>query len=106
MQINLRSKNEKTYICFLLIFGYAQDLTQTQGVNSANTNSQNANCPKPSVKLIRDDAQYAAKLSISWINPKFIDELVAKKFPILLWQCWEFFCHQFIYKFRIYPRYR
>lgn len=55
---------------------------------SAGVAEQSANCPKPSVKLIRDDAKYAVKLTESWINPKFIDEVVAKEFPKLSKQDW------------------
>lgn len=55
---------------------------------SVGVSEQSPNCQKPSVKLIRDDAQYAVKLSLSWINPKFIDEVVAKNFPKLQKQNW------------------
>ena len=75
---------------------------------SVGVSEQSPNCPKPSVKLIRDDAQYAVKLSLSWINPKFIDEVVAKNFPKLQKQNWvkmsddnthnEFFSFSFQHK--------
>lgn len=83
-------KMKKLTLVFMLIFGYTQNLAQThsQDANSQRTNLQSTNCPKPSVKLIRDDAQYATKLSVSWINPKFTNEVVAKKFPKVSKQSW------------------
>lgn len=73
-------------LCIFISVGIAEP--NLWDINSQNTNLSNANCPKPSVKLIRDDAQYAAKLYISWINPKFTNEVVAKKFPKVSKQSW------------------
>ena len=55
---------------------------------SASVAEQSPNCPKPSVKLRRDDAKQAVKLFNFWINPKFKDEVVAKEFPKLAKQNW------------------
>lgn len=50
---------------------------------------QNATCPAPSIKAIRDDAQYAVKFFYwLYISPKFTDDILTKDFPKVQKEHW------------------